>query len=65
MILWICCKSLTATWPQGAARCIDNACHGENNGYDMSWPVDAKPKQEIEDCGNKVGKRLFTWHFCR
>ena len=32
---------------------------------DMSWPVDVKPKQEIEDCGNKVGKRLFTWHFCR
>ena len=31
----------------------------------MSWPIDVKPKQEIEDCGNKVGKRLFTWHFCR
>lgn len=42
---------------------VYNACHGENNGYDMSWPVDVKPKQEIEDCGNKVGKRLFT--FCR
>ena len=44
---------------------VYNGCHGENNGYDMSGPVDVKPKQEIEDCGNKVGKRLFTWHSCR
>ena len=52
MILWICCKSLTAMWPQEAACCMWEMFIADTMVIimDMFWPFDVKPKQKIEDC---------------